>query len=370
MNIDDLIDDEAFRISLLYREIETDILVDIADMIRDGGISATGEYQLERLASINKLDLNALNTISKISGKPLNEILDVIQSIGIKSIDYGLYRTAFERSLLFNDIDKLDVNPFIKAMKDEATGYIKGVQTHAKQQAFKQFRNSIDKAILSVNTGLYTPQQAMVRSVKELAKSGINGATYLREGKPFNMGIEPVVYRAIRTEFIKTSNEVSHEVGIELGVEKWYVSQHLGARDTGIGFENHQSWQGKVYTTDELTTICGWREMLGLGGINCRHRHYAYIDGVSVLPPPVIAEEENAKVYSLTQKQRHYERAIREAKREILMLERFKDVEGFDIEIKKSKTVLRHRQKRIRELIANSDGILRRNSANERVVKP
>jgi len=51
----------------------------------------------------------------------------------------------------------------------------------------------------------------------------------------------------------------------------WEVSAHYGARNKGIGIINHESWQGKIYTMDQLKTVCGLGNGLGLLGWNCRH---------------------------------------------------------------------------------------------------
>lgn len=37
MKLDNLIQDEAFRLSMLYREIETEIIIEIARMIKNNG---------------------------------------------------------------------------------------------------------------------------------------------------------------------------------------------------------------------------------------------------------------------------------------------------------------------------------------------
>lgn len=369
--VDNLIQEESFRLSMIYREIETDILIEIAKMIKLHGLTPSGEYLLTRLNEINSLDMNVIEQISQISGKPLEDILSVMESIGIKSIDFPMYRQAFASSLIIGDIDKLNVDPFIKAMQDETTGIIKGVQTKALQQSFVAYRNTLDRAVISVNTGLLTPNQAMVNSIKQLAKEGITGSTYLREGKPINMGLEPTIYRVLRTEFIKTSNDVSHNVGLELGVKDWYITQHEGARYKvhKHAYENHSKWQGTVVTTDELSSIAGYGEITGLGGINCRHRHYAYIKGVSVEPPKQISQEENKVVSDLITKQRRYEREIRESKREILLLSENKGVEEFDNAIIAQNVILRRRQAKMRRLIKDSNGVLRRSSARERVVR-
>lgn len=374
LDLDKYIEDEAYIISLLYREIETDILVEIAKSIQEVGyIASTSEYKLQRLQAITGLDRDIISRIAQISGKPLKEIEQMINNIGIKTIDIDLYRTAYERSLVLHDIDKYDLDDIIKSMQDETSGIIKGIHTKALENTLQEYRNTVNKAVLMVNTGLYSESEAIVRSVTELGKVGITSATYKRKNSDgtetiYKTSLEPTISKVVRTEFIKASNHVSHEVGKDMGVTHWYITQHLGARNKGDGHENHQSWQGLVVTTKELSTKAGYGEITGLGGINCRHRHYPHFEGISVKPPPLIDKEENDTVYALTQKQRLYERRIRESKRIIMMLEQLDGNEDATNEIIYQKRLLKQRQNTIDVFIKRNKKYLKRNYKNERVV--
>jgi len=103
--------------------------------------------------------------------------------------------------------------------------------------------------------------------------------------------------------------------------QQYLVTQHYGARTKRAGrpnYEDHFSWQGKVYDLDGLTTVCGYGTGGGLGGWNCRHHIILWFPGMDI-PEPLEADrnkeaEENAK------KQRSMERAIRKTKRELIGL--------------------------------------------------
>ena len=60
----------------------------------------------------------------------------------------------------------------------------------------------------------------------------------------------------------------------ELGVEKFEVTAHIGARP------EHEAWQGKIYTKQQLYTVCELGSVTGLCGINCRHSFYPYFEGM------------------------------------------------------------------------------------------
>lgn len=369
MNVDKLIDTQLDYIATIYRDIETRIIMQIAEMIeRNGKITGTGEYNLKRLQQLTGLDRQVIEEISRISGKPMQEVVNSIRAIGINSIDFETYRTAYDRGILLKNIDVLNLNPMLKALTDEASGIIKSVETKALEHSFKAYKSAIDIANIEVTLGTKTPTVAIKDAVKTIASKGITSATYLRQGKEVEMSLEPTVNRIVRTEFIKASNKVSHEVGVELDVEDWYVTQHIGARDKGLGYENHEKWQGQVYSTKELETVCGYEtgDMLGLGGYNCRHRHYGYIKGISIPIPEKIDTDLNARVYNLTQTQRRYEREIRNAKRVKEAMTRI-DNEDAVAEVDRQQKIIRARQKSLRSLINKNNDVLRRDYSREQI---
>lgn len=370
--VDKLITDRTVYIAELYRDIEANVIRDIAKMIKTHGyITATGKYELEALQRIVSLDRDVLEQLKRMTGKHMSEIVGALEKIGISSIDYDLFRSAYERGMVFANIDTINVLSPIVAIQKSLTQDIKRLQTSAIQNSMKEYRKALDVASISVNAGISTPDKAIVQAVRELAKQGITSATYLtKDGKEINQSIETVVTRHVRTQFISVSNETSHYVGEELGVKHWYITQHLGARDTWKKdkWEDHESWQGKVVDDEELFSKCGFREMLGLGGINCRHRHYAFIKGVSVEPPPKIDSEDNAHVTRLKTKQRSYERAIRDSKRIIMALEELGDNEEVIKQLRVDKKLLRKRQARLREFVKDNNKYLVREYNRERVL--
>ena len=117
------------------------------------------------------------------------------------------------------------------------------------------------------------------------------------------------------------------------------VSAHRGARDKGIGPENHKSWQGKCYhiggdkTVDgvlypDFERVTGYGTGEGLAGWNCRHHWTAYIPGVmertytdeelaNIDPPDFEFEGKTYTAYEATQKQRQLETAMRAQERKM-----------------------------------------------------
>ena len=87
--------------------------------------------------------------------------------------------------------------------------------------------------------------------------------------------------RAVMTGVAQMTDKVNEKNAEELETDHWEVDWHMGARNTGTGYLNHQNWQGKVYSSAEMRTICGLGEMLGFAGINCYHIRFPFIPGIS-----------------------------------------------------------------------------------------
>ena len=192
---------------------------------------------------------------------------------------------------------------------------------------------SLDKAMLGITTGTRTYSQAIGEVIDEMTASGIRTVDYA-SGKSDR--IEVAARRAVMTGVAQMTKQVSDKNAEELGTDHWEVDWHMGARNTGTGYKNHQSWQGKVYSSEEMRTICGEGEMLGFAGINCYHIKFPFLLGISKrkYTDEWLAEQnrkENEKkiykgreydTYGALQHQRRLERTIRKQKQDAELLEK------------------------------------------------
>lgn len=192
---------------------------------------------------------------------------------------------------------------------------------------------SLDKAMLGITTGTKTYSQAIGDVIDEMTASGIRTVDYASDKSASGKSdrIEVAARRAVMTGVAQMTKQVSDKNAEELGTDHWEVDWHMGARNTGTGYKNHQSWQGKVYSSEEMRTVCGEGEMLGFAGINCYHIKFPFLLGISKrkYPDEWLAEQnrkENEKkvyrgreydTYSALQYQRRLERTIRKQKQDV-----------------------------------------------------
>lgn len=211
----------------------------------------------------------------------------------------------------------------------------------------KLYRMELDKALVKLCSGAFNRDTILADVVHSLSQSGLRTIDF---SSGYSMQLDTAVRVAMRTGFNQMAGKITDENIKQSDVNLVYVSSHWGARDKGVGHQNHKLWQGKVYyikhiegetyqdecrrigqsTIEDLWEITGYSvdgahesDPLGLHGYNCRHQHHPWFEGSSSLPHKGLEEPTDIEVdgkkysyYDVTQKMRAMERNIRSLKRE------------------------------------------------------
>lgn len=323
----------------------------------------TDAWKIERLNNMKNVHRDNLKVVNELGNELLDEVYNVMVETTDKSLDIEAFRKAFKLRRTRSDPDVVEYDDIVQKNTNSVEEEVREVLSQAVTNANKDYGSIVEFIALSVATGTMTYEQALNNRITHIANKGVIGRTYQginKNGEPYELNerVEVVTRRSIMTKVNDSANE-TNELFIDiLNPPQIAVSQHLGARDKGIGHMNHQSWQGKVFDNDgTFERVTGYNnpDMLGLGGYNCRHIHFPYFEGISSPLPETVDEEANNREYELNQKQRAYERAIRQAKVRLKLAE---EVGDFDY-ISKSKSLVHKRQKTIREFVAEN-GLRRR----------
>ena len=200
----------------------------------------------------------------------------------------------------------------------------------------KAYQHALDAAILKIQSGAVSYNEAIKQSIKELAESGLKTIDY---ASGHIDSVDVATRRAVMTGVNALNQKYAEQSADYLETDLVEVSAHIGARNTGNGLENHESWQGGIYRWAEkpgdskgeykdFVATTGYGLGAGLGGWNCRHTFYPFVEGVS---EPTYSQAdldamkgENRKFvfdgkeydgYTSTQMQRSIERQIRKQKR-------------------------------------------------------
>lgn len=110
----------------------------------------------------------------------------------------------------------------------------------------KAYQHALDAAEMMIQSGAISYNEAIKRSVKELADSGLRTVNY-------ESGHADQVDVAVRRAVMSGVNALNQQYAIQsmeyLETDLVEVSAHLGARnvDGPNGWEAHSKWQGKVF---------------------------------------------------------------------------------------------------------------------------
>lgn len=294
--------------------------------------------------------------VAKYNGINKEEMIKLFEDVGLNSLELDdfIYRQAGLTTTTIGETYKR-----IAQRHAEKTAYNLASLTRSTIQTSQLYYiDAINKAYLEVSTGYKSYNECLNEILKDVPKG-----TQVQ----YMSGAKRSIESAVRTNLITATNQMSGELqlerGQELGNNLYEVSAHIDSRPT------HADWQGKVYTKDELATKCGYGQIDGLCGINCRHTFYPYIEGsIRTYTQKELEKMKNATVtykgneintYDATQIQRKLERNIRENKKQIasfkgaLQSDNLEDKDRRDIEtqLKDENKYLRQNNANLREFL-------------------
>src|SRR5574344_1138287 len=302
----------------IYSQLESDILQDMARRIaRLGKITDMTKWQAQVLAESGGLKKNIGRILAKYDRAIVKQVKDTFTEALETSAknDNRIFKAATGRTVsapnaqaMLSTIQKCHSDLSRLTLTTAAT-----TQTEFVQQANRVYMN--------VQSGAFDYDTSMKDAADELAKRGITTVQY-ENGKPVTRTIESAVRMNILTSINQTAANQTLNNAEELGVEKFEVTAHIGARP------EHEAWQGKIYTKKELYSVCGLGSVTGICGINCKHSFYPYFEGMAehytekdldeMASEEVSYNGQKMTRYEGEQKLRGVERNIRHYKRQAL----------------------------------------------------
>ena len=308
----------------IYSQLEIDILRDMARRLaRVGKITEATKWQAQVLTEAGGLKQDIARILHKYDKRIVQEIQEIFNDALIKNAraDNRIFAEATGRTISDNNAQMM-----LTTMKKTHEDLSRLTLTSA-EVTNKTFLKQANNAYMQVTSGAFDYDTAMKMAANEIAKNGVTTMiTYTNNAKPVRRSLESAVRMNILTGVNQTASQQTMNNCEALDCDLVEVTAHLGARP------EHEEWQGKVYSVSGKSekylpfSVCGYGEVDGICGINCRHSFYPYFEGMEKHYSQDDLDEMsketvdyNGKSYSRyegEQQLRHIERTIRHYKKE------------------------------------------------------
>lgn len=352
------LDELEEQVERIYVDMENELLLNIAKKLSAGkpmeidkwdettgqpiyGSGGVNEWQLERLKELNGLNEKNAKIIAKYSGKTVQEIkkvFDRAKEIGTET-NKGILELGIKAGIL-NEVDPRTEEEQVSSILGSAVQEI--LTTFNKQNnsllssAGDEYMEVVNKVSSQVIAGTKTVEKAMQEAVSKLAEKGLTGFT-ARNGAKWSP--EAYTKMVLRANTQNTINHIQEEQMALAGNDYWEISQHSGARpkcadDQGQIFSVSGNTEPIIDGRGKKIKVRSWSSSSygqpdGILGINCGHSRRSFVPGLSIHRDNPIPRSENDKAYIEKQRQRQYERTIRNKKREIAMLKQTKAEDSY-----------------------------------------
>lgn len=273
------------KIEKNYSDLEMRILEDIVRRIRKTKeITSTADWQINRLRILGNSSEDIekmLKETLKASYPQMFELYDkvidweyvrnkdIYEQINAEFIPYeenGELQQATNAMIRQTDAEFQNITQSLGFYLDYGTG--KPVITPLAEV----YQKYLDAACIEIVSGAFDYNSVLRRVVTQLTNSGLRQIDYA-SGRANRVDV--AARRAVMTGITQLTGHISDMNAEKLGTEYFEIAWHAGARPT------HQVWQGKVWSRQQLVTVCGLGTVTGLEGANCYHERYPFIPGIS-----------------------------------------------------------------------------------------
>lgn len=322
----------------IFSRLEIRIMQDIIRRIKENGfVTASADWQISRLKQLGESEQTIRQLIQDALGAS-DEELERIFSDEVYEEYYGhahAYEIAGVQQIPYEENEALQRT--VEAMKLQLRGEyqnltgsmgfaIRGADGLIKYSPVMSFyRTTLDNAVADIHSGAFDYNTVLKRTVTTLTNSGLRHIDYESGHRD---RVDVAVRRAVLTGFRQVQGKINEQVAVELHTDMYEVTYHVGARPS------HQPWQGRVWSMEQLQSVCGLGTGPGLCGWNCYHDYRPFPPGsvrtYTDEQLEAMMEQENAPkeyngkqytTYEALQQQRKMERTMRAQRQKIKLLE-------------------------------------------------
>ena len=329
----------ASKIASRYQDLEERIMQDIVRRIMKAGeITSTADWQINRLRILGYSSEYIEKEIKKALNASYPEMFELYDRVinweYVRNKD--IYEQINAEYIPFEENGQL--KQITEAIIDQSFGDLENVTNslgfyldYGNGQKVltplsQVYTKYLDAACYDIVTGAFDYNSVLRRVVTQLTNSGLRQIDY-SSGRANRVDV--AARRAVMTAVSQITGKISEYNAQKLGTEYFEVEWHAGARPT------HAVWQGRVWSKEQLYSVCGLGTVTGLLGANCYHTYYPFFPGISQRNwSDDWLEEQNRKeaepksfdgkeytLYEAKQRQRQMETAMRAQREKVKLLQ-------------------------------------------------
>lgn len=268
-----------------YSDLEMRIMEDIVRRIKKTGeITSTADWQINRLKILGY----SSEGIEKLLKETLNASYPEMFELYDKVIDWeyvrnkDIYEQVNAEYIPYEKNEELQqiTDALIRQSGSELENITKSLGFYIDYGRGRKvltplaevYQKYLDAACMDIVTGAFDYNSVLRRVVTQLTNSGLRQIDYA-SGHANRVNV--AARRAVMTGITQLAGHMADMNAEKLGTEYFEVEWHAGARPT------HTVWQGRVWSKDQLVTVCGLGTVTGLEGANCYHTRFPFIPGIS-----------------------------------------------------------------------------------------
>ena len=307
----------------IYNNLELQIIEEIATRIANFGYANTVVINDLRIAQeMGFLYQDIVKLVAEYNNTTVEEVNKIFYEAGEKSLKFDdkIYKEAGLQPLPL--VQSESIKQVMNAAILRTAGNLQNLCMTTASTAQTQFINAMNNAYMYVSTGVKSYTSAIIDEIKNLSGQG----AMIEYPSGARRSLESAVRMNIVTSVNQNCGKLQELRADEMNWDLMEITAHSGARP------EHARWQGKIVSRSgqkgylSLRDI-GYGEATGFKGINCRHDWYPYYKGSTrTYTQKELNKWKDEKVeyngkkitkYEATQKQRYFERQIRQNKKEL-----------------------------------------------------
>ena len=307
----------------IYENLELEIIEEIATRIaRVGYANAVVLNDIQIAQEMGALYQDIITLVAKYNNTSYEKVAAIFEEAGAKTLsrDDFIYKEAG-----LGPVPIKRSRPIMQAMSatiEKTAGNLQNLVMTTAVTSQIQFYNAMNRSYMEVSMGVKSYTKSIIDTIKELSLQG----AVIEYPTGRRMSLESAIRMNIITGVNQSCGKLQELRADEVGCDLMELTAHSGARPS------HAEWQGKIVSRSgqkgylSLRDI-GYGEATGFKGINCRHDWYPYYKGSArTYTQKELNKWKNEKVeyngkkiskYEAIQKQRYFERKIRQNKKDL-----------------------------------------------------